>query len=82
MRQRLVEGRWVKGATAEGEPLDTLLEENVTAYNRYVEARLSALKQTGPLLPRIEPASLNGQNGSVPISQFQMAFWPPTHISA
>lgn len=82
VRQRLVDGRWIKHATAEGAPLDTLLEENVAAYTGYIEARLAALKQIGPLLPKFDPTSLNGQIGSAPASKFQLTLWPDIRASA
>jgi hypothetical protein len=77
MRQKLVDGRWVKHATPEGEPLDGLLAENVAAYTLHVRSRVAAMRKIGPLLPSYEPVGQNGAASVVPVSELQMVLpWP------
>lgn len=80
MRQKLVNGIWLKHTTAEGEPLDSLLEFNVTAYSDYVERRLAALRKVGPLLPKIEPAKMEVPNLLSPMSDLQLRLWPAASV--
>ena len=83
MRQKLVDGKWLRHANTEGELLDRLLNDNVAAYTRHVENRLAMLRQIGPLLPTYELVLQNGATSVVPVSELQMALpWPSAIVSA
>jgi hypothetical protein len=82
VRQRLVDGKWMKHATPEGEPVDQLMEDNVAAYAKYVEARIASLKQPGSFMPGIEPPIPSDGRCMPPVSDLQLSLWPTLRASA
>ncbi|MGC2162996.1 MAG: DUF4417 domain-containing protein [Silvibacterium sp.] len=82
MRRRLVDGKWLKNATAEGEPLDQLMEGNIEAYTKYVEARMAALKEFGSLPPRKEIPAEPLTQTPIAVSALQLPLWPELRASA
>lgn len=82
MRQRLVDGKWQKNATPEGAFLDQLMEDNIAAYTKYVEARVVSLKEPGPFPTKLEIDSLPAQLSPKPISGLQLPLWPPLRATA
>jgi len=82
MRRRLVEGRWQRHATPDGEFLDQLMEDNVTAYTRYVEGRFASLREVGPESSRNELTSVPVEQARTPVSALQLDLWPSLRASA
>lgn len=82
MRRSLVSGKWQKNGTPAGEPLDRLMEHNIAAYTRYVEARIVSLKETGPLPPRDGIDTMPAEQCRMPFSDLQLSLWPSLRASA
>jgi len=82
MRQRLVNGKWLKHATPEGEPLDQLMETNIGAYTKYVEGRTAFLRGCIPFPPRVEPKPDTDRQNWAPVSELQLSLWPSLRASA
>ena len=78
MRRRLVDGKWQKHGTPEGEPLDQLMEDNIAAYTKYVEARIASLKESSAIGIDAIPAKQEPK----PISDLQLSLWPSLRASA
>jgi hypothetical protein len=84
VRRKLVQGKWINHATAEGVPLDALMEENIAAYGEYVAAEHAVAKERGPLLPRFEPVAAKEPMRLLPVPELQLAlpFCPVSRASA
>lgn len=82
VRRRLVDGKWIKYPTSEGESLDQLMEDNIAAYTKYVEARIALLQQPGSFPPGVEPAIPNDERDPSPVSDLQLSLWPTLRASA
>jgi hypothetical protein len=82
MRRQLVDGKWHVYPTANGAPLDQLLEENIAAYIRYVEGKVASLKELGPIPPKREIAPPDAGSIKVPVSELQLPLWPYLRVSA
>jgi hypothetical protein len=78
MRRRLVNGKWQKHRTPEGEPLDQLMEDNIAAYTKYVEARIMSLKE----FPSIGIDAIPVKQEPLSISDLQLSLWPSLRASA
>jgi len=78
MRRRLVDGKWQKYETPEGELLDQLMEHNITAYTKYVEARIKSLEE----LPSIGIDAIPVKQEPMSISDLQLSLWPSLRASA
>lgn len=76
MRRQFVDGKWQMFPTAEGAPLDQLLEENIEAYTRYVARKLVSLKELGPIPPKCEVVGQDSEPIKAPIQELQMQLWP------
>jgi hypothetical protein len=82
MRRQLVGGKWHLYPTAEGAPLDQLLEENIAAYTRYVEGKMASLKELGTLPPKREVVPQDIPPIKAPIADIQMPLWPSLRATA
>jgi hypothetical protein len=72
MRRRLLDGKWQKYETPDGEPLDLLMEHNIAAYANYVEARIAFLKKTGTFSPSVRVDLIPVEQDRKPVSDLQL----------
>lgn len=79
-RRRLADGKWHVYPTANGAPLDQLLEDNIAAYTHYVEEKIVSLKKSGGLPPKGEIQ--DAVAAKPPLSDHQMEFWPSLRATA
>ncbi len=68
-------GKWLVHRTGQGESLDHLLEQNIATYSDHVQARVSILRQIGPLLPELELASVEESSDAHYVSELQLSLW-------
>ena len=80
MRRRLAHGKWHFYPTANGAPLDQLLEDNIAAYRRYVEEKITSLKTFGVLPSKREIQDVT--SAPLPVSNIQLPLWPCLRASA
>ena len=80
MRRRLAHGKWHVYPTANGAPLDQLLEDNIAAYRRYVEEKITSLKTFGALPSKREIQDVT--SAPLPVSNIQLPLWPSLRASA
>lgn len=79
-RRQLVNGKWHACPTANGAPLDQLLEDNIAAYLRYVEEKIASLKTFEALPPKREIQDAGSAKFSV--STLQLPLWPSLRATA
>ncbi len=73
-RQKLLDGVWVKRATAKGELLDRLMNENLAGYMKQVEAEMLLARLGGPeTVARVPVSPLNEKQHA---SAAQLPLWP------
>jgi len=82
MRQKLVQGKWQKDATAEGVALDALLESNIAEYAGYVEARAAAVRGKDTPVEAVPVSQVEENGRSCPISELQLSLWPSLPATA
>jgi hypothetical protein len=82
MRRQLIDGKWHVYSTANGAPLDQLLEENIAAYTRYVEGKAASLKELGSIPPKREIAPADAGSIKALVSDLQLPLWPYLRASA
>lgn len=81
-RRKFIDGRWCKIATPPGMQLDQLLDENVAAYGRYIDERVTALKHLGPVPPERQLRSAEVNDASNVPHEHQLLLWPHMHATA
>jgi hypothetical protein len=75
-------GKWVIHHTAEGHPLDDLLQHNVAVYDHQVEINMAALKRLDAAIPKLEPIPAEQSILTHMISESQYSFWPTVRPNA